>query len=413
MNIKVITLFIFWVFFSSCEEEIRGPLRTDGIPPGIVTEISVTSIPGGAHIEYTLPADEDIQLVRAEYTLSGGEAALVRSSLFNNFLEVRGLVDSLNDHSVTLYVEDKSGNQSDPVMLDFRILPAPVFTAAKSVRMIPDFGGVRLFWSNPGEQFVSLRLFTQGEKNEPIDLAIESKDTHEEDTLIVRGFEPIERDFKVLVFDRFGNWSDSIIATLTPIKEVEIPKKDFKDIFLPGDITEAPAFIGNKSGLWDGATDGPRQWLSLDNGGQGRVEDPVDEYDPALGNPESHIMSIDLGRSIKCSRFIYHQGEAPQAYAFGGVRRFDLWVTNETPDPNGSLEGWTKVLDNAQVIRPSGLSRSEPLTQEDIAQRDAGHEFTLPLETQNFRYVRFAFLENWLGTIVFSANEFTFFGDFE
>ncbi len=406
----------FLIILLACEEEKNAPLVTDGEAPGKVTEVSAMSIPGGARIEYTLPDAEDVQLVRAEYELDNGSKRIARSSVFNNFIEVKGYLDSLNDKRVSLIVEDKGGNESEAVAIDIRPAAAPVFTTAQTVRAVPDFGGIRVFWSNPSEELVTLTLNTPGNLGETTTLFVQAKTTAEEEFRIVRGFKNELTTFEAFVFDQYNNTSEVIDLSLIPLREELVPKEGMIDLVLPGDIPEN-GNQRNKPRLWDGELGGFTDWITLDNGGSGRVADPVDEYDPALGNPESHLVTIDLGRSVNISRFVYHvalRGGTAGFYDFGTWRRFDLWATNEEPNPDGSLDGWTKIFDNAEIVKPSGLPRGQ-LSQDDINAASQGHEFVFPLVEGGvqYRYIRFALLENWLGSIVFTANEIEFFGEFD
>ena len=418
-SILSMNILVSFILLASCEEEEKGPLFSDANGPGIVTEVVTESLPGGARISYTLPPDDDLLLVRAEYMLPGGEKAVRRSSLFNDFIEIDGLIDSVNDHRITLIAEDRGGSESAPVTVDVRIEKAPIFLSAESLTVVPDFGGVRITWTNATAQPVTLRLFANNSQGIEVPALTVAREQVTDTVEIVRGFPSEPMKFKILFLDQWENLTDTVVAELTPFFEGLVPKNGMRDITLPGDISEHPPAVANgqtKVRMWDGITrvDGEAiQWFTLDEGGAARVDDPVDEYDLALGNPESHMITIDLGRSVKLSRFRYWGGTP---YQFGDIRVFDLWGIDEDDESNldGSLTGWTKLLSNAEVIKPSGQNPGTN-SQEDLDKDAAGHEFVTPLGAPRVRFVRLAMTKNWIGgnSLVFFGSEFSFFGDFE
>ena len=80
---KIIYLFAIagvLTFLSGCEEDIKEPLFKDSNPPGPVSNTDVLNLPGAAVITYTLPTDEDLLYVKAEYTLANGEMVEAKSS---------------------------------------------------------------------------------------------------------------------------------------------------------------------------------------------------------------------------------------------------------------------------------------------------------------------------------------------
>ena len=86
--IKKITfsiLFVTLIFSCSKNENV------DTTPPGILSDISVVPTNGGGMISYSLPSDNDISYVRAEYTNSQGEDVFRVSSRYNNSIEINGL----------------------------------------------------------------------------------------------------------------------------------------------------------------------------------------------------------------------------------------------------------------------------------------------------------------------------------
>ena len=66
-----VLLIIF--LFNACEEDIREPLISEGIAPGKISNVVVENLPGGAALTYTLPNDNDLLYVLAEYEFGNGD----------------------------------------------------------------------------------------------------------------------------------------------------------------------------------------------------------------------------------------------------------------------------------------------------------------------------------------------------
>ena len=106
-----LTILIFAV--SSCSKQDDG----DTTPPSVLTVDGVTPTNGGGIISYTLPNDDDILYVRAEYTNSNGVDVSRASSSYNNSIEIDGL-NQTTALTITLYVVDENYNQSAPYTLN-------------------------------------------------------------------------------------------------------------------------------------------------------------------------------------------------------------------------------------------------------------------------------------------------------
>src|SRR5690606_27495008 len=90
--------------FSSCEPvDLRNPLENDSKAPGVLTNIEVENLPGGATISYALPDDKDILYVVADYEIRKGVAYDVKSSYYNNSVTVSGF-GTTDEYAVNLYV---------------------------------------------------------------------------------------------------------------------------------------------------------------------------------------------------------------------------------------------------------------------------------------------------------------------
>ena len=106
-------------------------------------------------------------------------------------------------------------------------------------------------------------------------------------------------------------------------------------------------------------------------------------------------------------------GDGDRLFSRGNPRRFEMWAVDSRVEANGSVvpdvpasnadgssfDGWTKLIANAEQIKPSGL----PLGEETPQDREVGEQginfdsdFQVdPLPTVQF--VRFIVLETWQG----------------
>src|SRR3546814_7876957 len=82
------------------------------------------------------------------------------------------------------------------------------------------------------------------------------------------------------------------------------------------------------------------------------------------------------------------------------LKRWEIWGST-TPDPEGSYDGWVKLLE-CEAVKPSGLPVGEN-SEEDIAHAQEGEYFTFPSDAPQVRYLRIKVLETWAGT----AHSFT------
>lgn len=377
----IFTLACF-VLLSSCEEDVRGPLTKDPNPPGIVSEVSVTNLPGGARISYAVPDDEDALLVEASYTLDNGKQVTTKSSVFKNFVIVQGL-RVIRPQDVALVSVDRSNNRSEPVMVSITPETAPVDKLFASFELVEDFGGVRLKYNNEDKISAELLLYAADENGNLVYrqsafIADDQKSHH-----TFRGFDPVATRFGAAAIDRWDNVTEIFEAEKTPLHEVILEHENFKDIFLTGD--EKDAFGWTKSNLWNGSIDG--SGFHTAQGLPGTVVPPYTEG--------YHMFTVDLGVTAKLSRFKFWQRQGSWIFTHGNPRYFEVWGIDALPADNGaSLEGWTKLIANGEVIKPSGGALGSN-SAEDVAQAASGEEFEFPIDAPPVRYVRFVNIESW------------------
>ncbi len=149
----------------ACSEEERTFVKTDSVAPQPVSNVEVTNIPGGAILKYTLPDDEDLLCVKANYELKSGVSSEVKASLFVDTLKIEGF-GTEDERIVELVAIDRSLNESSPVKVTVKPLEAPVVTIGRTLKLIADFGGVHAYWDNPGRSEISVILEQKDNNNE-------------------------------------------------------------------------------------------------------------------------------------------------------------------------------------------------------------------------------------------------------
>ena len=66
----------------------------DKEPPGVVSNVEITPMSGGAKITYDLPDDDDILFVKASYVNSLDQSVFKVSSFYSNEIEIDGFNDT-------------------------------------------------------------------------------------------------------------------------------------------------------------------------------------------------------------------------------------------------------------------------------------------------------------------------------
>jgi len=376
------TIIGIMALLSSCTEDIREPLFKDSQPPGPVSNVTVVNAPGGALLTYTLPSDNDVLYVKAEYTLSNNRKVETRSSSYINQLVVEGFNDT-SEKTVTLYAVDRSENVSTAVTVKVNPLTPDVHSVRETVTMLPDFGGVLYRWTNENNAPLAFLILAPDENG-----ALREVETvysgMTDGAFTVRGFEPEEGVFGVVIRDRWDNYSDTIKLNLTPMYEAKLDKRKFQKIVLDNDHDMA-------------AWEGKYEFAYDDNPGT------FNHTWAGTGWPQQ--WTLDLGVVARLSRVNVLQRQT-FFYSHGNPRLMEIWGMKETPAQNGSFENWVKLKD-CVAIRPSLLGGTAAEDQEHFAN---GDEYSFTIDDPAVRYIRFVVKETWGNTGFIHFAEVTFWG---
>ena len=384
------------LLFASCAEEDINPYEKNMTPPGQVSNVKVENMPGKVKLTYALPSDQDLLYVKAVYFIREGVSREIKASYYTNSMILDGFAEA-KDYDVQLYAVNRSDVASEPCTVTVQPLENPIWNIYRSLKILPDFSGVRFTAENPTQADVALeiiKLDSTGRWN-PFPPYIYT--SRKEISSTTRGLDTIPQSFGVTVRDKFLNYTDTLYATVTPYYEIEIPKSGFQEIRLPGDAQIQTATAGMPL-IWDG---------NSDPGNYQRMLTETWDLEP-------QTITFYLGQSAKLSRLkIWNFREwvtdsDPQFYYKGQLRFFEVWGS-DNPDPDGSWDSWVK-LGSFENVKPSGLPYGQ-CSAEDVELALAGFNYDLDPNAPKVSYLRIKSLENWIGTSWMEILEVSVFGD--
>ncbi len=386
----IFLIFLITLTFSCSKNE-----DVDSTPPGILSNISVVPTNGGGIISYSLPSDNDISYVRAEYTNSQGEEVFRVSSSYNTSVEINGL-NQTTPIKVRLYVIDENENISDEVEVEFTPLESFIYLVQQSIEISPDLGGVKITWENIATKTVFVYVHILNGTDETI--RILSSDNAEE-SLFIRGLDAVEMTFSTKVEDFDGNITDlQVVGNYTPLFEEKIEKNTWT--LITSQSINGNAYEGRTVNFWDDIvdtveTDSDNSYFiaTRENNG-GSLNFPLD-------------IVIDLNKNVKIKRFKvwqraywYQGGGVTYHYQEENIKSFNLYASNDA-------QSWD-LLGEFDIGDPRDSAGNIPASafQEAID----GHDFTLANTSEQFRYLKISITSNYGSTIITVGSEITLYG---
>ncbi|MDF2188826.1 DUF5000 domain-containing lipoprotein [Paraflavitalea sp. CAU 1676] len=358
---------------AACKKSAHQSLYGEGVVPAAVTSTAVKNLPGAAEITYSLPHDNSILYVKAEYERQPGNKQEMKASYYANKLTVDGFGDTL-EHAVKLYVVNRSEQVSEPVTVKVKPLTAPVTLVYRSLAVGEDFGGLRISFGNESKADVAIYVLTPDDKGLMAQAYVQYT-TLEAGTFTLRGYDSAARKFSFYVRDRYGNVSDTMTKTYKPLYEKALDKKLFKKVQLPTDIGDDWGLP--MENLWNGSYLGFWDMFHTQT------------------KPFPMWFTFDMGIKVKLSRLTMWQRQSPVndwAYNANNPKKFEIWGSN-TPDTDGGWSNWTKLVEHT-VVKPSGLPLGQ-LSADDIAAVAKGEEMTVGLDKEPVRYLRIKVIETF------------------
>ena len=407
---KIIIILLSALALSSCSDKLGGRIdQPANVPvPGKVTVKSVRSIAGGAVIKVSIPDDENLKGIVAEYERNG-VVVNAKISRYVDSLTVEGFADT-NPHTVTLYAFNVNEERSEGLEISFEPL-TPTIQTVRAV-MQESFGGVKVrVEGNDSRSDLAICILRDPDpshfgkpKSEMRLTEVTTLFTASNNiSLSRRGIEPVEALFGMYVRDHWGNMSDTSYYVLTPLVEVKLDTLlSFKYAAIPDD--NCPSQNSSNypiESLWDGSglSQVPHFFAS----------------DPS--NPSPCWLTIDLGldqRTASLSRITTLPRIGYVIYGGGAVRDYEFWGSLGYLEEDGTyskpkgtvVEGNEHGFDDTWFClgkftqaKPSGyLDNGLPgtVTAEDSETYNAGNDFELnadeyPLCNQPIRYLRVVF----------------------
>lgn len=392
----------FAALFPGCKksDHYRELDSSDKTKPGVVTNVRVRNINGASIISYSLPANNNLLYVQANYAINNGVSRQTKSSYFLDTIRVEGFHSS-KDYTVTLYAVSRANIQSEPVTVTVHPDTPYYQLVRKSIKLSPDFGGLNIKAkninkSNIGMNFVSIDPATNR-------FVIQDQHFTSTDSInySVRGYRPDPTRFGVFVTDEFGNVSDTSIVSLTPLYEELLDKSKFFNFPLPSDAVIG--YGGIVPYLWDGQTqevNGFQPWSTLPG---------------TLGATKRIQCTFGVGRSYKLSHFkMYFRG-----YGYDNPKNFTIYgSSSDNPGdaatigglPFGTQVGDWVVIGNYRVPDPpSGLPQGQT-NSADQAFLNAGVDFNVSFDAKTVKYIRIVVKDTWFGLDYTNIREISMYG---
>ncbi|MEL7586455.1 MAG: DUF4959 domain-containing protein [Prolixibacteraceae bacterium] len=405
MYTYIVTMSLILILGHSCEEEGRlDHIDYSAAAPGQVHDITVKNNPGGATIKYSLPEDENLLYVKAEYEIRKGVVRESKASYYADSLTLDGFGDT-RIYDVKIFSVGKNEKTSEPLIVQVNPQTAPVVLAAKELKSA--FGGVSVTIENRYETDLAIVLMTDTAGTGYWNTLQTFYTSAARRTFSYRGLDTTPARFAAYVRDRWNNISDTIEATLTPRYEEFIPKNDWREIHLPTDTYDP--------------IEGRAEYM-LNRAFDGIINQANTMFATKTDAPMPQWATIDLGTTIIMSRLkVFHRSGAASGWTGANVKKFELYGSMN-PSSDGSWDSSWISLGKFEASPPSG-GVGPLITQAD---RDyasiEGIDFDL--EANDFapdpfvpiRYIRFKTTETCNGPSLSGSvwiNELSFWGQIQ
>lgn len=428
------------LIFIRCEDVKDWSDPKDDIRPGKISNVVVENLNGAARITYTLPSDNDLLGIKAIFSHgdNGKDQQLAFSSAFRDTIDLDGFTDT-NERIVKLFTIDKSKNESEPVEVIVKPLIPSVYLIRKTLKVSETFGGLRINWKNPDKRAIGISLFLADSTGE-----MEHNYTYfsssAEEGYSFRGLKSVETKFQIKIRDTWDRYSDPLDTVLTPVFEEYISSKDKNGQLIILQYAHSDGSAEYRGDVPRSAQVPTQDWKNMFDGNistmfnTGNQGNPLSQYtknpdDKTIVFPVYFIM--DMGRSCKFSRIKFWHWDF-RTLMSGAPKHFQLWATNEKPEPVdfstdkikslaywtswpevGGYDGWKGKWDliaDCWNIPASGQTNLLLISAADISwaqQNGFEHDINPDFTNKAYRYIRLVHIQNWN-----SASGLTQIGDF-
>lgn len=436
--------FLLCLLMFSCNDSYMGveQVKTDTTKPDkiIVNEIIPKS--GALEIHFSLPeGHEDIAEVIASYFDKNGQKREFSVSRYSSQILVEGFTGT-DEVTIELICVDSSGNESDVTYVKESPLVSSIELAFESLNAISTFGGVRIEWQNPAGNLLAIHVLTEDNVNKYETTLVEdpTKIIYTSDSLktstSIRPYDARVQKFGFLISDKWGNRSDTLVLSLTPLREERlnynrvIALTVFNPRYNAGNQDYDQYAIDPVTGIQNDATYHNSSTYSAQTmfDGQKTAQQAyfykfIKNYnDPDPVNHEiihTVYSTFDLRCDIKISRFlIFPRTSYTYHYNRSSPKRFRFWGTDDSnPDRFTKFpETWT-LIGEWEGVEPGDRDN---LTPEEVEYFLENNEFLAEEDNVNpdatpdarFRYLRIEWLETYnKNEGYYSVNELEMYGD--
>ncbi|MBB6107890.1 DUF5000 domain-containing lipoprotein [Mucilaginibacter lappiensis] len=377
----------------------RVPISTDNSKPGVITNVKVNNYNGGSYITYQLPNSQNILYVLAKYQIRDNVPRETKSSYYSDTVTVEGFAKE-QDYDVTLYTVSRADVLSDPVTVKVHPKTPAYISIRSTTTMTTDFGGVNVKAFNPLKKEIGVIVTAFNKATNTMEIQDQHYTTADTIDYSVRGYSTDPRSFGVYVTDKYGNISDTLKKSITPLFEQLLDKSKFSPYNLPSDTEIGYGWV--LPNLWDGKTDG---------NSAGWHTNP--------GHTPPFVCTFNVGLTYKLSRFIIW--ERPDQYAFGhgNPKLFSLWGSNVASPQDAQLPvssavgtvvgDWTNLGNFRYPNPPSGLPPGAT-NAADNAFVLAGVNFNISISAPAVHFIRVAVGQTWSGGNFAHIMELSFYG---
>lgn len=261
------------------------------------------------------------------------------------------------------------------------------------------FGGVNLIYKNDNAANIVLRLFKY--ELDPANNQMGWKVVNEtytkakEGIIRVRGEKPVATKFGVVVKDQWGNTSDTVLRTLTPLEEIEFTGiKIYSGIETYSQANRNGDYIAN----WSAQGNSGEMQVSLFDGAPATPFYNTAKQWWGKAAPVPLQFTMDLSRKIQLSRIKMWGRNDNYTLLFQAThpKEFEVYGSNN-PAADGSWESWT-FIGTYEGVRPSGLAFGVNATTEDQDYAKKGEDFEVDWQIPDgFRYIRIKINCTWNG----------------
>lgn len=351
------------VCVNACKEEGRYEPDRSGNPPNKVSNVSYEPLYGGAKLFYTIPDDEDLLQIEAEYTNEKNQTFLFSSSYYKDSLTVYGF-SSVKEYTVRVYSVNRNGIRSEPVNVNITPLEPAYTRVAKSVTVKAGFSSFLVDWDNELAQNINVYVdfsYTQNGESYSFTNVFSSnleKDRRFISDLYLSSSEPVS--VRVKIEDTYGNITEPIDqGQFTLLEDVKIPKDNWV-------LPNANDSVGGVPMCFGDGLEGRARYV---------IDDIIDRGDnlnfmhthsrgrtgrTADGNMPWNFI-IDLGDYYELSRIITvqrHSGglanvSRGQYYQYENVGIFRLYIWDD------ATNSWSDPITENKIAVPTGLSEIE------------------------------------------------------